>query len=65
MPKPLTPPDDELGIYVPVSFTMRATYIFYSCFLNGPPAIRFPTLVFLFILDYVLRNYVLHLVSYV
>ncbi len=62
MPKHLTPPDDELGINVPVYLSsMRATYIFNSCLSTGPPARRFPT----FSYRLCPKDYVSSFVSYV
>ena len=53
MPKLLTPPDDELGINIPVCFILRATFKF--CLITGPPTRRLPTFV---PIDYVLKDYV-------
>jgi hypothetical protein len=59
MPKPLTPPDDELGIDIPVYLVICEGFylfiIFNILFSTGPPARRLPTFIYI---DYVLKDYV-------
>ena len=38
MPIPLTPPDDEVGIRIPVYDVIYKGYLYYYIDVKGPPA---------------------------
>ena len=63
MPKPLTPPDDEFGINLPDFIAIHGTtfVVLVHLILAHQPEGFLP----LFLIDYVLKDYVLITVSYV